>query len=232
VKRIRFLAGAPTEGATAWHRTLGAAVRGCEPTERPLRLTVCVSVPAAIPDQRHAGALFEWFRDAEHMDRFDDQSSSVLEGGVDLWPPGDLVVDEVVLRGADWLERRWSDGGEKVKHVAIAQRADGLSPVEFSERWRAQAGTIGRSATEVLRIPNEARGNAYVQNHPRARVSGESAYDACNEVYFEDLDGLRRRIEWLDRALADGMQDPLVKENWFLAVREAVVIGGPVGETS
>ncbi len=188
--------------------------------------------PTAIAEQRHGGAVFEWFRDAEHMGRFDDWSTSSAtpdapapDPALDEPTRSGLLVDEVVVRGADWLQRRWRDGGEKLKHIAIARRADGLSAAEFSERWRARAGTLGRPGSAgAVRIPDEARGLAYVQNHPLAREAGEWAYDACNEVYFDDLDGLRRRIEWFDRSLVGGVEDDLVQENWFLAVRETVVI--------
>jgi hypothetical protein len=195
---------------------------------------VCVGIPAEIPEQPHGGAIFEWFRDAATMARFDHWSKTSGRTG-----PGSfvhdaagpvLLVDEAVVRGADWLERRWHEGAPKFKHIAIARRAEGLSAAEFSAAWRTHAGSIGRPGTAgALRIPDDARGEAYVQNHPLVRDSGEWAYDACNEVYFDDLDGLRRRIEWFERSLVGGVGADLVKENWFLAVREEVVIAGANG---
>ena len=72
-------------------------------------------------------------------------------------------------------------------------------------------------------IPEDARGLAYVQNHPRPRPEGEWAYDALNEVYFDDLDSLRTRIEWFREHLLD-QEDDLVRENWFIVAREEVVL--------
>jgi hypothetical protein len=38
-----------------------------------------------------------------------------------------VVASERVARGADWLDRRWQEGGPKLKQLAIATRADGLT---------------------------------------------------------------------------------------------------------
>jgi hypothetical protein len=43
-------------------------------------------------------------------------------------------------------------------------------------------------------IPARHGAFAYVQNHP---VPGDWPCDAVNEVYFDDLAGLRARVEWL-----------------------------------
>jgi hypothetical protein len=133
-------------------------------------------------------------------------------------PPvdGDVVVaDEVVLRGADWLEARWSAGGGRYKHLALAVRAPGLSPEVFSTRWQAHAGTAGGTP-----IPDEAKGRAYAQNHPRP--PGAWPYDAVNEVWFDDLAGLRARITWFaDNGV--GQPDDLFGATTFLAVIERVL---------
>jgi hypothetical protein len=109
--------------------------------------------------------------------------------------------------------------------MAVALRAEGLTQAEFSERWQARAGQVRRAGdTAVTAIPDEARGLAYAQNHPRPRPSGEWAYDAVNEVWFDDLDSLQRRVEWFRENLRDGAEDDLVRVNWFLVVREEVVL--------
>jgi hypothetical protein len=128
------------------------------------------------------------------------------------------------MRGADWLEHRWRDGGVKLKHMAIARRAGGLTPAEFSERWRSRAGQLRRpGAAQVVVIPDEARGRAYVQNHPRVRATGEWAYDALNEVYFDDVESLRTRIKWFQENLRDQAEDDLVSRSWFVAVQEEIL---------
>jgi hypothetical protein len=58
-----------------------------------------------------------------------------------------------------------------------------------------------------------------VQNHPDP--GRDAAYDAVNEVYFDDLEGLRARVEWF-------RQNPpahdLVSRWWFLAVTEELLL--------
>src|SRR5262249_54026217 len=125
---------------------------------------------------------------------------------------------EHVLRGQEWLQQRWREGGEKLKHMAIARRADGLTPAQFSDRWKSRAGKVGQVA-----IPEPARGLAYVQNHPVPVGDGPWAYDALNEVYFDDLEGVRTRMAFF----ADSpSEDDLVGANWFVVAREEVFGGG------
>jgi hypothetical protein len=172
------------------------------PGLRPVRVAVCVALPPGRP--RFAAVTIEWFTDADHQARY------TAWRGPD---PGDLVVaEEHPVRGADWLRRRWREGGPKLKHMAVARRAPGLTPEEFSRRWRDRAGRVGATP-----IPERARGLAYVQNHP---LPGDQPFDAVNEVYFDDLDGLRTRVDWFAENV-DG-EDDLVGEHWFLAVREEV----------
>jgi len=78
-----------------------------------------------------------------------------------------------------------------------------------------------------MAIPDEVRGRAYVQNHPDP--AGERPYDAVNEVWFDDLAALRARVEWF-RAHLSGPADSgpaeadLIRQSWFIAVREHVVL--------
>ncbi len=183
---------------------------------RPRRIAVCAVVEELVPDPVHDTVALEWFADADHAERFEAWAAGegrVVTGGTVV------VAEEHVLRGADWLDTRWRDGGERLKHMAIARRAAGLTPTEFSRRWRDHAGAVGATP-----IPDVAKGCAYTQNHPVARPDGEWPYDAVNEVWFDDLDALRTRIDWLADALgANAGGDDLVGEHSFLAVREVVV---------
>src|SRR5438552_3099511 len=88
------------------------------------------------------------------------------------WTPR-MVAEEHVMRGAQWLEQRWQDGGPKLKHMAIALRAEGLTQAQFHDLWRSRAGKVGTTP-----IPEDAKGLAYVQNHPLPRPDGDWAYDA------------------------------------------------------
>jgi hypothetical protein len=236
IKRVRFATrkrGLPAEEFTAAWSDAVAVTAGAPSDVRPSRVAFCVTLPDLTgPDPKHDGIGIEWFADADHLRRFErwlettdgqrlrQQADAIVDGEAS---PA-IVADECVLRGADWLERRWRDGGEKLKHMAIALRADGLTPAEFSRRWRGRAGQIRRPGTaEATAIPDHARGLAYVQNHPRPRTAGEWAYDALNEVYFDDAPSLRARIEWFRENLAGGTEEDLVRRSWFIAVREEIV---------
>jgi len=92
---------------------------------------------------------------------------------------------------------------------------DGLTLPQFLERWRGRAGLVGATP-----IPDALRGLAYVQNHPLAEEGREWAYDAIDEVYFDDADSLLARIAYFQRELTGGADSDLVRANWFLAVSE------------
>ncbi|MGZ4693972.1 MAG: EthD domain-containing protein [Acidimicrobiales bacterium] len=236
IKRIRFATRRRATSfdafAAAWP-TAVAAVAEAPPDVRPSRITVCTTMPGLTgPDPKHDGLGLEWFADPRHLERFEswlqtpDGRSSVtaVQRIVDDQVSPVIIADECVLRGADWLERRWRDGGAKLKHLAIARRSADLTAAEFSERWRDHAGRLGRSAGAATTvIPDDARGLAYVQDHPRPRPSGDWAYDALNEVWFDDVEGLRTRIEWF-RANPPDPDDDLFRQSWFVAAREEIVL--------
>src|SRR5260221_309289 len=116
------------------------------------------------------------------------------------------------------LARRGGGGDDrapKLKQLAIANRAAGLTLPQFLDLWRSRAGRVG-----AVPIPEAFRGLAYVQNHPQAEPGRDWAYDAINEVYFEEIDDLLARIAYFERELSGPSEDDLVSANWFLAVRE------------
>jgi hypothetical protein len=224
IKRIRFVARSaevtPAAFAAAWPAAVAAMVAStadAPPAVRPLRVTASVALPElSDPGGRPDGICAQWFADDDHLSRFmrwsaDDDST---------W----LVAQECVLRGADWLRGRWRDGGEKLTHVAVAVRAAGLSPAEFSRRWRDHAGQVRPAgAPRATVIPPPARGRAYVQNHPVPPLSGEWAYDAVSEVWFDDVASLRTRIEWFAGNAPDRADGELFGRSWFIAAREVVL---------
>jgi hypothetical protein len=227
IKRIRFAARAPGVSAETfaadWPAAAAAATRA--PSDaRPARVAVCLTLPSLTgTGSRHSGVAIEWFADAGQLERF-----ARWPGGEDpaagLADPADspvVLTEESVVRGADWLEQRWRDGGEKFKHMAMAVRDAGLTREEFSARWRAHAGAVpGPGSGTGVVIPADLRGHAYVQNHP---CPGEWAYDAVNEVYFDDLAGLRARIEWFARTGPPPVGNGLFGQSWFIAAREIVL---------
>lgn len=204
IKRFRFF-DSPAEAAAYAGADLpvGSAFR-------PVRITIGHALPEALPDQPHQAVVIEWFEKAPPYDPFIDS--------------GDVEATEEIGRGADWLEKRWADGGPKIKHMALAKRAAHLNPEQFSELWRSRAGQLkAPGGGPVLAIPDEAKGLAYVQNHPLPPPEEGWVYDAVNEVYFDDVDSLRKRIDWFAASLGEGTEDDLVSESSFLAVREEVV---------
>ncbi len=227
IKRIVFATRShpsPSDFSEAWRAALGS-VADAPAGVRPARVTACVSLPEMTPNPKHDGIALEWFTDAEHLARYQawrrtSEADAQLSEVVDIVASPIIVADEHVMRGGDWLEQRWRAGGTKLKHMAIARRAADLTLAQFFDRWRNRAGKVGTAV-----IPDEARGLAYIQNHPQ--LSGEDwAYDAINEVYFDQLSGLRTRIDYFQQTLGEQSEDDLVKENWFLAVEEAVVFDG------
>jgi hypothetical protein len=149
------------------------------------------------------------------------------DSGPDLAPS--MAVEEVVLRGADWLEQRWRTGGDRHKHLALATRSPGLTPADFAERWRTHAGTVSSpSGGPAVPIPDAARGRAYVQDHPVLGADGSTApFDGLNEVWFDDLAGLDARRAWFAEHGVGRTDDGLFAPATYLAAVETLVVGQP-----
>ncbi|MDT3443003.1 hypothetical protein [Pseudofrankia sp. BMG5.37] len=200
---------------------MGAALTA-PPDARPLGLAACTVLDAVTPDPPHDGIGLEWFADDTHLKRFEAWwASSDAKAANDLLgravEPGSVsivVAHEHVMRGEEWLRQRRREGGTSLKHMALARRAADLTPAEFFDRWKNRAGKVG-----TVPIPADARGQAYIQNHPLLTADADWPYDAVNEVYFDDLDDMRKRISWFAENL-DQNEDDLVRKSWFVAVRE------------
>jgi hypothetical protein len=229
IKRIRFATFHPGVTDEAWIDAVARAAQA-PTTARPARLTASIVRRDLVAAPRHDGIALEWFTDDEHLARYEDWLADATDAIpvdqlVDEGSSPVVVADEVVARGADWLAARWQVGGPRLKHLALARRADGLTPAQFSERWRGRAGVVRAAGSAALvAIPDRARGQAYVQNHPRPRAEGDGewAYDAVNEVYFDRLDDLVGRIAWFDDRVG-GADEDLVGANWFVAATEQVL---------
>jgi hypothetical protein len=111
--------------------------------------------------------------------------------------------------------------------LSFGRRHPDLSPQEFSERWRREAGQLGGGE-----IPEAVKGRAYVQNHPVHPVplgtGREWPFDAVNEVWFDRLDDLRRRRDWFAARLGAALRTaakPLMSPTqvWSMFVREVPV---------
>jgi hypothetical protein len=231
IKRIRLIGHSAADDHAAAALAEAAIAASAAPLDvRPARIAVCVALPDVLPDPRFGVVGIEWFRDVGHLERFASWLAATagtavadaLNGSAGPAAQAVLVAHEHALRGADWLERRWREGGTRLKHMAIARRADGLTPAQFAERWRNRAGRVG-----AVRIPERAAGLAYVQNHPLREAGADWPYDAVNEVYFDDVDGLKARIAWFTENFTETAEDDLVGESWFVAVREEVLWAEP-----
>jgi hypothetical protein len=237
IKRISFATKRPTlsvdEFASGWPIAV-AGVAQAPVDVQPLRVAVCTILGGLTGSEpKHDGISLEWFADTEALERYDSWLASQdgqawtrqLDEVVQRDASPVMVADELVLRGADWLAQRWLDGGVKLKHMAIARRARDLTQAQFSERWRSRAGQIRKAGkTELSAIPDEARGLAYVQNHPRPRPEGDWAYDALNEVYFDDVERLKKRIDFFRENFLDQLEPDLVRDGSFVAAREELVL--------
>src|SRR5690606_14468735 len=126
----RFWFASAYAGEAPWRRALDAAGDAA-----PLRVTESTALPDLEPDPPWTRIGTAWFGDTRHLERFD--------GCVDSDGVVSLVAEEVVVRGADWLNRRRADGRPRLEHLALARRHPLLTPAAFSERWRSHAGHLG-----------------------------------------------------------------------------------------
>lgn len=184
--------------------------------QAPLRAAICHVIHDAHGHKPlHAAIGIAWFRDLAALRPYEDNE------------PGAVVIaEEHILRGADWLEQRWRDPRPKYKHMALARRAAGLSPAEFSERWRNRPGRVGGGPTApTLVIPADARGHAYVQNHPIPGLHGrhDALYDAINEVYFDDIASMQSRLTFFANHNVAQHDADLVSEATFMIVEEQLL---------
>jgi hypothetical protein len=234
IKQLRFATrAADVSEAQFAARWMAALVPLCEAPARarPLRVAACATLHNVLrTPSPHDGVELTWFADLESCNQFEawrrtpegcsaTQRLSTLE---DNRGERKVIANEEVVRGADWLQRRWSDGREKLKHMALAHRAAGITRAELSERWRKRAGQVGAAGAATLRIPDAARGLAYVQNHPLPGPV-DWAYDAINEVYFDDIAAMRARIDFFETHDVAAADADLFSAPRFLAVVERVI---------
>jgi hypothetical protein len=182
---------------------------------RPARVTVATVVPGIVDAPRHESMVTLSFTDHDHLHRYLAWSGIGRRDDV-------TVTDDHVVRGAEWLEQRWVRGGSAFKHVAVAHRADGLTLGEMLERWSNHGGTVQRPGESATTIPEDVRGLAYVQQHPRVEGDHAWPYDAITQVWFDDLEALQARADWFASGPGSGPQ-ALFQQSWFLALREDVL---------
>lgn len=236
IKRLHLATRAGDQDADEFARAWRAAVErtvAAPADRRPERVSVATALRSFDEQPRHDAAAAWWFPDEEAVVRFEAwlDAAGEIGGALDRLVDPDrspvVVAEEVVVRGHDWLARRWADGGTRVQHVALAVRADHLTSSAFSARWRDHAGQARAGRDRVpTPIPGPARGLAYVQDHPCPRTTGKWAYDAVSEVWFDDVEGVRQRVDWF-RDNDVGRPEDLFRATWFLVLEEAVL--HPIG---
>ncbi len=191
-KVLRFLDGQPGLAETLashWAQALGA-----RPSDPPVRVSVAAPLTeAGFPPPPFAAVDIQWFTDrgaALETDARLTAANPELRIGSSLLGGSScsVVAEEVVMRGEDYIDLRWQTGGDRLKMMSFGKRNPRLTLEEFLERWRGQAGRLGGEA-----IPEQARGLAYIQNHPLLLEGHAWPFDAINEVYFDHLEHLRER---------------------------------------
>jgi hypothetical protein len=206
-KVVRLLDGEPEDLRARWERVL-ATNDGAGPERvawmEPLAL-------AGFPSARCAAIDVQWFPD---VDRALANEAWLASADPELGHAACRVVaEEVVLRGADYFAERWRLGGERYKMLSFGRRNPALTPQEIAARWRRESGRLGGEE-----IPAAVRGRAYVQNHPVLLNGHEWPYDAVNEVWFDRVEDLRKRVAWFaPRSVASALWS---KESWSACVRE------------
>lgn len=229
IKRLHFVsrrAGLSLRDFSAAWLAAVTLTRNLPAGVRPLRAVACTTLHDVV-EAPHDGIGIEWFADLNALRRFEawldsdeHRRAASVAGVIDPNASAVFVAEELVLRGADWLARRWVGAGPKLKHMALARRAPGLSAAEFSARWRDRAGTVGGGSAPAISIPDAAKGLAYVQNHS---LEDRGTYDAVNEVYFDDREAMRSRVEFFANIDAGRSEADLVSAATFVAVEERVV---------
>jgi hypothetical protein len=130
-KVVRFLGGEPSQAEVLrarWTRALAAAADRAPTTGRPRR--VALAVPLELPDlspPRFAAIDLQWFADArgahanevwlETIDPDLCLGSSLFAAG-----SGQVVAEEVVRRGSEYLDTRREVGGERYKMMSFGKR--------------------------------------------------------------------------------------------------------------
>ncbi|MET0287490.1 MAG: hypothetical protein ABW352_23590, partial [Polyangiales bacterium] len=141
IKRFRFVnrreGMSVADFAEAWPEAV-ASVQDGPADMRALRAVVCTTLHG-VEAAPHDGLSIEWFASLTALRRFAAQERALPLTPSDAW----FGAYARVRRGPDWLTRRWASGAVKLKHMALARRAEGLSAAEFSERWRNRAGSAG-----------------------------------------------------------------------------------------
>lgn len=236
IKRLRFAnrrSGVSADELAAGWRAAADLSSQAPADVRPRRIGVSMALPEyAEPTPLHDAVGVEAFDDHEQLDRYRGWLTTLEGQGAEsliqrlVQPSGPvIVVEERVMRGDGWLAAHRRGAGSAFQHIAIAIRAVGLSPAEFSAAWSGHAGTV-RAADKPapVAIPAEVRGQAYLQNHPIA--GGDWPYDAINEVFFDDLASLERRIAWFRDNMDSSAQEDLFSKSWFIAAREETLYSG------
>jgi hypothetical protein len=211
-KVVRLLDGEPDDLRARWERVLAGT--GTTEPGRPERVAWAVPLTGAGFPAPRCTAL--------DVQRFVDLGGALAN---EAWLAAAdpelgtascrVVAEEVVLRGQDHLDACGHGEGERYKMLSFGRRNPALAPQELSARWRGESGRLGGRE-----IPAAVLGLAYVQNHPVPLDGHEWPYDAVNEVWFDRVDDLRKRVAWFAARSTGGLWSP---ESWSACVREATL---------
>jgi|CXWL01.1.fsa_nt_gi uncharacterized protein (TIGR02118 family) len=104
-----------------------------------------------------------------------------------------------------------------IKVISMLKRKEGMSRAEFSKYWFEKHAPFGNEIA-----PREALSKRYIQNHAlQFPGKGEGPYDAVAELYFEDMAGMQRWIDWYWSDAGKPLRDDELN---FMDVSKRVII--------
>ncbi len=173
--------------AESWRDVVSGRAEAPRPV-RPRHIALKLALVGEAPVSKHGGVSVE-VDDRSHLERFEEwrrHDRHLVDppgglGGRRGGQPGGPGERGRPARRRVARRARWRQGGTKLEHMAMARRSrppdTGRVLPTLAERRQRGARP---SETRTTAVPDEARGLAYVQNHPLHRVEGEWAHDAIN----------------------------------------------------
>ena len=159
----------------------------------PERLVHCHALKLGRSEPRHDGVRIVWHTDDDARKELAAAAaaSERSEPWAAITDPAatiELIMDERVVRGDDWLTARWTTRADENVYMLLGfiERKASLTIPEFRDYW----WDTHRPLANRL-IPVDAQANAYVQN--RVFDDSTAPWDGCGELYLDSLDLLSAR---------------------------------------
>ena len=164
----------------------------------PERLVHCNALKLGRSEPHHDGCGIIWHADARSRDDFFEfaRSGDRADRWAEIVDPVatiEMVTDERIVRGDDWLESRWTDRADETVYMLLGfiERKAPMTIAEFRDYW----WDTHRPLANRL-IPVEAQASAYVQN--RVFDDSTAPWDGCGELYLDSLEQLPARAAFFN----------------------------------